>query len=138
MRDFFMQVSPRLNIGLRCDWEIECRHVRAPTGSPGQPPFGRLLLLHQTAPPIAKVLAGTEPFRCTRTTSNRPLSGPRATTASARFASQNDGNLSYKSCKSARNYTFRMDRFIGALDSALRTLFATPRASRPCPVVPAD
>jgi ubiquinone biosynthesis monooxygenase Coq7 len=31
-----------------------------------------------------------------------------------------------------------MDRFIGALDSALRTLFSTPRASRPCPVVPAD
>ncbi|NML48388.1 2-polyprenyl-3-methyl-6-methoxy-1,4-benzoquinone monooxygenase [Ramlibacter sp. G-1-2-2] len=31
-----------------------------------------------------------------------------------------------------------MDRVLGALDSALRTLFAQPRASRPCPVVPAD
>ena len=32
----------------------------------------------------------------------------------------------------------RMDSLIGAADSALRTLFATPRAVRPCPVVPAD
>ena len=31
-----------------------------------------------------------------------------------------------------------MDRFLGAADSALRTLFARPRAARPCPVVPAD
>ena len=31
-----------------------------------------------------------------------------------------------------------MDRFIGAADSALRTLFSKPRAARPCPVVPAD
>jgi ubiquinone biosynthesis monooxygenase Coq7 len=31
-----------------------------------------------------------------------------------------------------------MDRFLGAADSALRTLFARPRASRPCPVVAAD
>jgi 3-demethoxyubiquinol 3-hydroxylase len=31
-----------------------------------------------------------------------------------------------------------MDRILGALDGALRTLFATPRATRPCPVVPAD
>ncbi len=31
-----------------------------------------------------------------------------------------------------------MDRFLGAADSALRTLFAKPRAARPCPVVPAD
>jgi ubiquinone biosynthesis monooxygenase Coq7 len=31
-----------------------------------------------------------------------------------------------------------MDRLIGAVDGALRTLFSTPRASRPCPVVPAD
>ena len=31
-----------------------------------------------------------------------------------------------------------MDRFLGAADSALRTLFAKPRATRPCPVVPAD
>jgi ubiquinone biosynthesis monooxygenase Coq7 len=31
-----------------------------------------------------------------------------------------------------------MDSLIGALDGALRTLFATPRASRPCPVVPSD
>ncbi len=31
-----------------------------------------------------------------------------------------------------------MDRLIGAVDSALRTLFAAPRATRPCPVVPAD
>jgi ubiquinone biosynthesis monooxygenase Coq7 len=31
-----------------------------------------------------------------------------------------------------------MDRFIGALDQALRTLFARPRGSRPCPVVPAE
>ena len=31
-----------------------------------------------------------------------------------------------------------MDRVLGALDSALRTLFSTPRATRPCPVVPAD
>ncbi len=28
-----------------------------------------------------------------------------------------------------------MDRLLGAADSALRTLFAPPRASRPCPVV---
>lgn len=31
-----------------------------------------------------------------------------------------------------------MDRFLGAVDQALRTLFATPRSSRPCPVVPAE
>ncbi|HVZ44281.1 MAG TPA: 2-polyprenyl-3-methyl-6-methoxy-1,4-benzoquinone monooxygenase [Ramlibacter sp.] len=31
-----------------------------------------------------------------------------------------------------------MDSFFGALDGALRTLFATPRAMRPCPTVPAD
>ena len=31
-----------------------------------------------------------------------------------------------------------MDAFLGAADSALRTLFARPRATRPCPVVPAD
>lgn len=31
-----------------------------------------------------------------------------------------------------------MDRIIGALDGALRTLFATPRATRACPIVPAD
>ena len=31
-----------------------------------------------------------------------------------------------------------MDRFLGAADEALRTLFATPRATRPCPVVPAE
>jgi ubiquinone biosynthesis monooxygenase Coq7 len=31
-----------------------------------------------------------------------------------------------------------MDRFIGALDQALRTLFSTPRGARPCPVVPGE
>ena len=31
-----------------------------------------------------------------------------------------------------------MDRFLVAVDGALRTLFATPRATRACPVVPAD
>jgi 3-demethoxyubiquinol 3-hydroxylase len=31
-----------------------------------------------------------------------------------------------------------MDRLLGAADSALKTLFAKPRAARPCPVVPAD
>jgi 3-demethoxyubiquinol 3-hydroxylase len=31
-----------------------------------------------------------------------------------------------------------MDRLLGTLDSALRTLFAKPHAARPCPVVPAD
>jgi ubiquinone biosynthesis monooxygenase Coq7 len=31
-----------------------------------------------------------------------------------------------------------MDALFAAADSALRTLFARPRASRPCPVVPAD
>jgi 3-demethoxyubiquinol 3-hydroxylase len=31
-----------------------------------------------------------------------------------------------------------MDRIIGAFDQALRTLFATPRGTRPCPMVPAD
>jgi ubiquinone biosynthesis monooxygenase Coq7 len=31
-----------------------------------------------------------------------------------------------------------MDRLLGALDGALRTLFSTPRASRACPVLPAD
>ena len=31
-----------------------------------------------------------------------------------------------------------MDSLIGVVDGALRTLFSTPRASRPCPVVPAD
>lgn len=31
-----------------------------------------------------------------------------------------------------------MDRFIGACDQALRTLFARPRGTRPCPVVPAE
>lgn len=31
-----------------------------------------------------------------------------------------------------------MDRILGALDQALRTLFATPRGTRACPVVPAE
>lgn len=31
-----------------------------------------------------------------------------------------------------------MDRFLGACDQALRTLFAPPRGTRPCPVVPAE
>jgi ubiquinone biosynthesis monooxygenase Coq7 len=31
-----------------------------------------------------------------------------------------------------------MDRFLGALDQGLRTLFATPRGTRPCPVVPSE
>lgn len=31
-----------------------------------------------------------------------------------------------------------MDAFLAAADSALRTLFARPRAARPCPVVPAE
>jgi 3-demethoxyubiquinol 3-hydroxylase len=31
-----------------------------------------------------------------------------------------------------------MDRILGAADQALRTLFATPRSSRPCPVLPAE
>jgi 3-demethoxyubiquinol 3-hydroxylase len=31
-----------------------------------------------------------------------------------------------------------MDRLIGAADSALKTLFSRPHASRPCPVVPGD
>lgn len=31
-----------------------------------------------------------------------------------------------------------MDRLITAADSALRTLFATPHAARPCPTVPAE
>lgn len=31
-----------------------------------------------------------------------------------------------------------MDRILGAADQALRTLFATPRSSRACPVLPAD
>lgn len=31
-----------------------------------------------------------------------------------------------------------MDRFLGAVDQALRTLFAPARAARPCPVVPSE
>lgn len=31
-----------------------------------------------------------------------------------------------------------MDRILGAFDQALRTLFAHPRGTRPCPVVPAE
>ncbi len=31
-----------------------------------------------------------------------------------------------------------MDRILGTVDSALRTLFSTPRATRPCPTVAAD
>src|SRR6187431_452109 len=31
-----------------------------------------------------------------------------------------------------------MDQILGAVDGALRTLFATPRATRPCPTVAAD
>jgi ubiquinone biosynthesis monooxygenase Coq7 len=31
-----------------------------------------------------------------------------------------------------------MDRILGAFDQALRTLFAQPRGTRPCPVVPAE
>ncbi len=46
--------------------------------------------------------------------------------------------LASTSAATARPYTLPMDRLIGALDGALRTLFSTPRASRPCPVVPAD
>src|SRR5262245_60434852 len=32
----------------------------------------------------------------------------------------------------------RMDRILGAFDQALRTLFAKPRGTRPCPIVPAE
>ena len=35
-------------------------------------------------------------------------------------------------------YTRAMDLFLAAADSALRTLFAKPRAARPCPIVPAE
>jgi 3-demethoxyubiquinol 3-hydroxylase len=35
-------------------------------------------------------------------------------------------------------YTGAMDRLLGAADSALRTLFAKPRATRSCPVIAAD
>lgn len=31
-----------------------------------------------------------------------------------------------------------MDRILGAFDQALRTLFAPPRSTRPCPVVPSE
>ena len=31
-----------------------------------------------------------------------------------------------------------MDLLLGAVDSALRTLFSTPRSTRPCPVLPGD
>lgn len=31
-----------------------------------------------------------------------------------------------------------MDRLLGAFDQALRTLFAKPRSTRPCPLVPAE
>jgi 3-demethoxyubiquinol 3-hydroxylase len=31
-----------------------------------------------------------------------------------------------------------MDRILGAADQALRTLFATPRSTRPCPVLPSE
>jgi ubiquinone biosynthesis monooxygenase Coq7 len=31
-----------------------------------------------------------------------------------------------------------MDRLLGAFDQALRTLFARPRSTRPCPLVPAE
>ena len=54
---FHLQVSPRLNIGLRCEGVTECRHFRAPAGSPGQPPFGKLWLLHQSGLSFAKYLA---------------------------------------------------------------------------------
>jgi len=37
-----------------------------------------------------------------------------------------------------RFYTRPMDRLFGAFDQALRTLFAKPRGTRPCPIVPAD
>src|SRR5512140_3921496 len=68
IRDFFMQVSPRLNIGLRCEGLTKCRHFCAPAGSPGQPPFGKLTLLHQSGLSFAKYLAFQRGFRCTRTT----------------------------------------------------------------------
>src|SRR5215218_2633610 len=81
IRDFFMQVSPRLNIGLRLRMGCECRHVRAPTGSPGQPPFGKLSLLHQTAFSCAKHLARPTCFRCAPATREQRLSGIRTTDA---------------------------------------------------------
>src|SRR5512141_2068859 len=68
INDFFMQVSPRLNIGLRCEGVTKCRHFCAPAGSPGQPPFGKLSLLHQSGLSFAKYLAFPRRFRCTRTT----------------------------------------------------------------------
>ena len=33
-------------------------------------------------------------------------------------------------------HTSATDAFIGTADAALRTLFASPRASRPCPTLP--
>lgn len=38
----------------------------------------------------------------------------------------------------AAPYTAAMDRLLGAVDGALRTLFSTPKATRACPVLPAD
>src|SRR6185369_4942789 len=68
IRVFFMQVSPRLNIGLRYEGVAKYRRFCAPAGSPGQPPFGKLSLLHQSSLSFAKYLAFPRRFRCTRTT----------------------------------------------------------------------
>ena len=63
--------------------------------------------------------------------------------APAGFGSRNQAEVSLTGRRPTRTaaphaYTGGMDHLIAAADSALRTLFAKPRAVRACPVVPAD
>src|SRR5690348_11587388 len=68
IRDFFMQVSPRLNIGLRCEGVTKCRQFMLPPDPRANLLLGRLEVLHQRGLAFAKYLASGTGFRCTRTT----------------------------------------------------------------------
>src|SRR6266498_2146842 len=79
IRDFFMQVSPRLNRGLRCEGVTKCRHSCAPAGSPGQPPFGKVGGIAPEGLFFRKVFSLSESDSLHPDNRKQWLSGPHAT-----------------------------------------------------------
>src|SRR5690606_5746456 len=88
-------------------------------------------------------LAASIAFRCGPTTRLPRSSGLDATGCTffshgGKQAVSMPINRARRPLVGARPTLQRMDRILGALDQALRTLFAQPRGTRPCPVVPAE
>src|SRR5215213_8752456 len=54
MRDFFMQVSPRLNIGLRCEWEIGMQARSCSHRIPGPTSFWKVVAIAPDDPLVRK------------------------------------------------------------------------------------